>query len=344
MAPSCSTSTTATDTSIKADPPPLKAFKGIHNGTQQRRNGTAKKVEATARGSDESDIMGEVHAKITSTPTSQSISSDVHTENAKAYKIIPSQSTATNPHKCAFQPLDLDEAMPRNTKTKRKPDTWLVMIRFERIKMMQGPTITVSVGDVSIRDIPKRAAMVVSTTLSKYFTEHPEHSEYKFGYGSLDPGAVNALLVLYLRATCKVFEATEVPFRNTFYENVAILRAARLLGMERYTRSILRYYVKYLYDELPRYDEIVIIEDMATSNKDPLWTKMVNGLTHLQHKQQIPDPEIFAAFLVQHPKLSAAIASANGYFMNKARKQRRAGRKVQGNQASAVRKLGMGGV
>jgi hypothetical protein len=110
--------------------------------------------------------------------------------------------------------------------------------------------------------------------------------------------------------------------RGTFAQNVALLRAARVLGMERYTRHILKEFVDYLKTDLPSYEEIAIVEHNATSDQDPLWTGLVNHLCHDRHKKFIPDPEAFEAFLEQHPRLKKAMAAADAYFQGEAKKNR----------------------
>ncbi|KAL1600732.1 hypothetical protein SLS60_007120 [Paraconiothyrium brasiliense] len=143
---------------------------------------------------------------------------------------------------------------------------------------MKGPRITVSIGDVSVYNIPKRAAMAVSRTLNEHFTANPHSKELHFEAGSLETKAVRILLISWLRDTSKIFEAHQVHFRKQFHSNIAILRAARLLGMECYTNSILQYYISYMKTEVPHYHEIACVEAMHTSYKDPVWTAMVNHL------------------------------------------------------------------
>ena len=50
---------------------------------------------------------------------------------------------------------------------------------------------------------------------------------------------------------------------------------------------------------------------------------MVNYLSHARHRDLIPDPEIFEAFLAEHAVLGAAIVTADAYFAGRAEKARR---------------------
>ncbi|KAG9190852.1 hypothetical protein G6011_08940 [Alternaria panax] len=200
-------------------------------------------------------------------------------------------------------------------------DNLLEMIRPQRRGLLQGPHITIHVGDTSVTDIPKRAAMAASSVLHKHFVANPESLEYCFSRGQIHPGAVRFLLIGWMRETCNEFEAYAIPAQKTFGENVAILRAARLLGMERYCRHILISYVDYLKTQLPSYEEISAVEQNTTSDKDPLWTAMVNHLCHDRFKGLIPNAEEFEAFLENHTRLKKAMESADNFFAVYAKQQ-----------------------
>ncbi|KAI4651839.1 hypothetical protein J4E93_002035 [Alternaria ventricosa] len=200
-------------------------------------------------------------------------------------------------------------------------DNLLEMIRAQRQALLQGPRVTIYIGDTSVEGISKRAAMAASTALNKYFTANPQSHEYVFSRGQIHPGAVRLLLIGWMQETCNEFEAYAVPAQKTFGEDVALLRAARLLGMERYCSHIHAGYVEYLKTQLPSYEEIIAVEQNATSDKDPLWTAMVNHLCHDRHKRLLPDPEDFAAFLEKHTRLRNAMESADIFFRGMAKKQ-----------------------
>ncbi|KAH7070487.1 hypothetical protein BKA63DRAFT_398376, partial [Paraphoma chrysanthemicola] len=193
-------------------------------------------------------------------------------------------------------------------------DNFLEMIRQAREDLLQGPRVTVFVGTVAVVGIFKRVAMALSKNLNAHFSQNPESDEYHFPANYLDPDAVRTLLVTWVRDNSRKFEAYAVPMHDTFAENVALLRASRMLGMETYTKHILHTFVDYLKNELPSYEEMVIVERNATSDKDPLWTAIVNHLCHERYKKYIPDPEVFQAFLDQHPRLKKAMTSADAYF------------------------------
>jgi hypothetical protein len=200
-------------------------------------------------------------------------------------------------------------------------DNLLEMIRAQRQGLFQGPRITIHVGDTSVEGIFKRAAMVASSVLHKHFTANPQSLEYRFSRGQIHPGAVRLLLIGWMQETCNEFEAYAVPAQKTFGEDVALLRAARLLGMERYCSHLLAGYVDYLKTQLPSYEEIIAVEQNATPDKDPLWTAMVNHLCHDRFKGLIPDAEDFQAFLEKHVRLKKAMESADNFFAGFAKRQ-----------------------
>ncbi|KAJ4360992.1 uncharacterized protein N0V89_001561 [Didymosphaeria variabile] len=217
----------------------------------------------------------------------------------------------------------IDADPESNAVVHQQLDNWLLMIRFERMNMMKGPKISISIGDVLIRGIYKRAAMAVSRTLNEHFTMAPHSTHFHFEAGSLEIKAVCTLLISWLRETSKIFEAHEVRFRKRFHTNIAILRAARLLGMERYTNIIMQSYINYVQTEVPYYHEIACVEAMRTSHKDPVWTAMVNHLSHLRYTGQIPDPKTFSKFHRKHPELAGAMYYTDQFFKAKAAEDRR---------------------
>lgn len=214
-----------------------------------------------------------------------------------------------------------------NTNIHQKVDNWLLMIRFERMELVKGPKISISIGDTTIPNIPRRAAMAVSQTLNKHFSTNTTGTNLHFEAGTLRPEAVRMLLVAWLQETCNTFEAEEVPLRYHFRRDISILQAARLLGMEPYTKSIMHHYVDYLYTQMPDDHEMACVEELRTSDRDPVWTKMINNLSHLRHKKRMPDPDRFAEFLKGHPDIARAVDEADAYF--KARGQERRERRVR---------------
>ncbi|OAG06340.1 uncharacterized protein CC84DRAFT_1205861 [Paraphaeosphaeria sporulosa] len=218
-------------------------------------------------------------------------------------------------------------------------EDWRLMIRQERMYMMQGPKITIYIGATPALTTSKRAAMAVSRTLNAHFTANPESTRFNFRAGKLTKKAIHTLLKHWLRETCKTFEAREVLLHNHYQRNiaqaredikvgdfeldVAVLRASRLLGMEKYTKSIMKYYVNYIRTGMPQHKEIAYVEAMQTHPKDPLWTAMINRLAYLQYNNQIENSKKFFKLLKKHPDLSNRMESADQYFRSRAASNRR---------------------
>jgi hypothetical protein len=198
-----------------------------------------------------------------------------------------------------------------------------VMIRQQRQELFQGPLITIDVQDRNgaVKGIYKRVAMAVSPVLNRYFEQNP----YSMVYTSreyADAEAVRYLLGIWMEDIRDEFEVQAVPMQETFIANVKLLRASRILGMERYTQHIMNTYLEYLMTEIPSYYEIDMIDLNTTSEKDPLWSRMVNHLCHARYQQYIPDPEEFALFLSSRPRLTNAMERSDNYFRDKAQKNR----------------------
>lgn len=218
------------------------------------------------------------------------------------------------------------QSKPQPARTvKQDLDNLFEMIRQQRLKLVRGPQITFYIGEIAVHGVPKRAAMAASSVLNDYFTKNPAELTYHCS-DTVSPKAVRVLLVSWMKETCKVFEAYPVPEQKTFAQSVAVIRAARSLGMERYTEPLLADHVHYVSACLPSYEEIIIIEQSAVSSKDPLVTAMVNHLCHDRYEGLIPDPKKFAAFLEKHPILKSAMAYTDHYWRSCARskKQKRA--------------------
>jgi hypothetical protein len=200
-------------------------------------------------------------------------------------------------------------------------DNLYAMIRPERQNLFSGPLITITIDSVKVTGIFKRVAMALSSVLNEYFVQNPESIEYQSPAENLVPGAAFYLLNIYPHETSQVFMVPPVPMQETFAMNVSLLHASRKLGMVRYTKEILSTHINYLKEEIPSYEEIAIIEEMKTSDQDPLWTHMVNHLCHDRFKGLIPDPEEFEAFLTHHTRLSEAMRTADEYFAGVAKKK-----------------------
>jgi hypothetical protein len=199
-----------------------------------------------------------------------------------------------------------------------------VMIRQERQGLLKGPQITLYSGKDAVKGISKRAAMATSSVLNDHFVKNPQSLEYHLSAeDAVSPGAIRYLLDTYICWMSQFFKSYKAPVQKKFRDNIAILRAARKLGMEPYTKDILTAHVEYLKECIPTYEEIATVEANKTSEKDPLWTHMLNHLCFVRHKGYIPDPNNFEIFLKKHPILKQAMEATDRYFWGKGQERKR---------------------
>lgn len=119
-------------------------------------------------------------------------------------------------------------------------DNLYVVIRQQRLNLLNVPLITIHVGNISVAGISQRLAMACCSVLSKYFAKFPESLEYRFPEGRITPAAIHYLLVTWAKDMSQMFETYAVPMQDSFAKDVALLRAPRLLVMESYTKHILK--------------------------------------------------------------------------------------------------------
>ncbi|KAL5116421.1 hypothetical protein ACEQ8H_005657 [Pleosporales sp. CAS-2024a] len=209
--------------------------------------------------------------------------------------------------------------------------------RPERQSYFRGARITIFIGSIEVHGIYKRVAMAASPVLHQHFSAAPASSlECHFGAGSADARAVRYLLVTWMEETSREFETLPVRFQDTFAHDVMVLQAARLLGMEAYTRDTLAVYIDYVKHAMPSYEEIGLIEQHRSGHRDPLWTTLINHLCHARHRNLIPDPDVFAAFLSRHPLLSDAMRSTDVYFAGVAHARRARWERIRNDKRERV--------
>ena len=181
------------------------------------------------------------------------------------------------------------------------------MTRPQRLALRNGPQITIYINKLAVTDVFKRVAMALSPALNEHFTSDPTSLVFHIRSASLVPQAIRTLLVAWPEKNSKDFKASELQFQNTFHGDIALIYAARLLRMDKYVDSILRHYINYLNTRLPAYSEVIAIEQLRTSDEDPLWRTMIDHLTELRARHQIPDPIDFVFFLNSHPQIEKAM-------------------------------------
>ncbi|KAF2635733.1 hypothetical protein P280DRAFT_169800 [Massarina eburnea CBS 473.64] len=194
------------------------------------------------------------------------------------------------------------------------------MCQTQRRELLQGPQITIHMGTTTISKISKRFAMAASPILNAHFTSHPTSLTFTIANNYLAPHAVKALLKTWPEHGVNRFQTPDFMVTNTV-DDIPILRAAYLLGMQRYTRTMRLRWVKYLKRSLPTYEEIDAVMACSSGEMDPLRWNMVNRLVHLRYTGRIPDGEVFERFVGERPVLRADMERADLFFKNKALKE-----------------------
>jgi hypothetical protein len=107
--------------------------------------------------------------------------------------------------------------------------------------------------------------------------------------------------------------------RDSITEDVAICRAARLLGMMEYAQHIFNHYWALFKNTTPSFEEISAVERLALTEDNiglvghdaaVFLDCIAKRLAHLVYKDEIPDKEALSAYLQQHPKLMSMVAEA----------------------------------
>jgi hypothetical protein len=187
--------------------------------------------------------------------------------------------------------------------------------RDQREDLGRGPKVTISVGGVSTPTIPKKLLVQVSETANDFFTKNPNAKEMPFPRGSMAGGAV-CEFAKWINDICTASKEFSVKIRfpnitkDADMQNLAIMNAARVLGMLTYVRHFTRYYCDEIRKLLLPLSTIALIEQYATIG-DPVYECLVNNLAHHRSKKTIPDQERFNRFLIAHPRLAADLEKAD---------------------------------
>jgi hypothetical protein len=107
--------------------------------------------------------------------------------------------------------------------------------------------------------------------------------------------------------------------RDSVTEDIALCRAARLLGIFEYAQHIFNHYWAVFNNTTPSYDDLTAVESLAaTEDKIGLVGYdaavflgcVAKRLAHVIYKEELPEKETMSEYLQQHPKLMDAVAAA----------------------------------
>lgn len=203
----------------------------------------------------------------------------------------------------------------------QKVDDLRVMCSSELKRLSYGRTVAFQIGQTVVDGIPRRAVMALSVRMNKYFTDNPESDAFGFPPSTVNPGAVRFIFKDWLRKQCfrEDYKFDVIPSQRNFYLDIHVLRAAREIGIGKvYQKDLFDLYLRYVKTTLLQYEEIFAIIKYSNGNSiNPLFLAMVNHLSHVRYRNELPDPEVFAAFLSKHPFLKSAMDRVDTYWRTK---------------------------
>ncbi|KAF2267716.1 hypothetical protein CC78DRAFT_576715 [Lojkania enalia] len=175
----------------------------------------------------------------------------------------------------------------------------------QREELFRGPSISIYIGQVAVRHVPKRMFMQVSKKACNYFTQHPQESSVQVAPTIAVPAVHHIVDWLTDMGSChKIYS---IPFRgDNFMENLAVRRAARTLGMDRYVGHFTKHYCDYIRNGLPSFDNMALIEKLCERD-DAVFDCLANNLAHLKIMGQIPNVRVFDKFMEKHPRLASTV-------------------------------------
>ncbi|KAF2477102.1 uncharacterized protein BDR25DRAFT_309403 [Lindgomyces ingoldianus] len=153
--------------------------------------------------------------------------------------------------------------------------------------------------------------MSASPDAHAYFTAHSQADGIYLLVNCI-AGPAAQHIVEWLTDMGKCTKPYSIPLRSGhFLENLAVRRAALILGMSPYVAHFTKKFCDHLLTGTASYDEIAMIGNLTTDD-DPLFNCLIKNLAHLRAWNGIEDFVQFEKFLSSHPELAAAIAYMEG--------------------------------
>jgi hypothetical protein len=193
--------------------------------------------------------------------------------------------------------------------------------RDQRENLGRGPKVTITVGGVPTPTMPKNMLMQVSEVANDYFTINPNAKVMPFPRGCMVGGAV-CEFAKWINDICTAPKEFSVKIRfpditkDADTQNLAIIQAARVLGMSTYVRHFTRHYCDEIRKALLPLDTIARIEQF-TATDDPVYECLVNNMAHHWSKKNVADQQTLEQFLVAHPRLATDLEKANAKIQKK---------------------------
>jgi hypothetical protein len=193
--------------------------------------------------------------------------------------------------------------------------------RDQREDLGRGPKVTITVGGIPSPTIPKKMLMQVSEAANNYFTKNPNANVMPFPRGCMVGGAV-CEFAKWINDICTASKEFSVKIRfsnitkDADTQNLAIMQAARVLGMSTYVRHFTRHYCDEIRKVLLPLDTIARIAQFTTTD-DPVYECLVNNMAHHRSKKNVSEQQQLEQFLVAHPRLAADLEKANAKIQEK---------------------------
>jgi hypothetical protein len=184
-----------------------------------------------------------------------------------------------------------------------------------RQSLGEGGGIDVYLGEKWLFKVPVKLFMALTTAASKIDKSNPSQPRLYLPSG-LSP---QAFLYVYewLKTLCTATTSVPIKKRDIAAEDMAVCRAARLLGMEEYAQHIFDYYWAHFQNDFPTYEEMAAVETMAeTAEKLKLGQEddglvffhcIAKNIGYKAFHKTITNLHELVAFMCEHPKLEGAI-------------------------------------
>jgi len=180
-------------------------------------------------------------------------------------------------------------------------ENFMALSRPHRLALLRGDVWEIVVGDKCVYKISKNLLMSVSKVAQAAYQNNPKSTGIKLPADSVTASAVQTLLK-WLKEACHPFQAFLIHVSGNAYDDLNLIKASHLLGMDNYTHHVMKWYKSYIYHELPDYDTISAIVELVPEDHH-LFIHLANKLCKLRYKKEIPDVEDFKQYLIEHPKL-----------------------------------------
>ncbi|KAF2788355.1 hypothetical protein K505DRAFT_342158 [Melanomma pulvis-pyrius CBS 109.77] len=171
--------------------------------------------------------------------------------------------------------------------------------------------------------MPWRLFQAVSTAATQVDTSDPLKLTLALP-GNIDQKPF-MYLVNWLVGALSTKRVASVKSLGSFAEDLALLRAAKLLGMHKYVQDIFNYRWGYLKNNIPTYEEIDVILSLALSREDPFFCCIAGRLAHLRLKKAIPNMGELDRYLAMNPCLGEAVSECTEKFIKKLKSLRKEG-------------------